>query len=54
MLVAGIDCGTQSTKVVVYDPGKRDIVAESQAPHELIARDDRTREQFGSGSAESR
>lgn len=45
MLIAGIDCGTQSTKVVVYDPDARTIVAEAQAPHELIAGDDGTREQ---------
>jgi xylulokinase len=45
MYVAGIDCGTQSTKVVVYDPEKKNIIAEAQAPHELIAKDDGTREQ---------
>lgn len=32
----GIDCGTQSTKVVIYDPDKRAIVAEGRAPHELL------------------
>jgi len=45
MYVAGIDCGTQSTKLVVYDPQARTIVARSQAPHDLIAEDDGTREQ---------
>jgi xylulokinase len=45
MYVAGIDCGTQTTKVVVYDPEKKDLIAEAQAPHELIAKDDGTREQ---------
>jgi xylulokinase len=43
--VAGIDCGTQSTKVVVYDPEQKTLVAEAQATHELVARDDGTREQ---------
>ena len=45
MYVAGIDCGTQSTKVVVYDPEKKTIIAEAQAPHKLISKEDGTREQ---------
>jgi xylulokinase len=32
-LVAGVDCSTQSTKVVLIDPESGDIVAQAQAPH---------------------
>ena len=46
--VAGIDTGTQSTKVVVYDYESRTIVAEGSAAHELISRNDGTREQEAS------
>ena len=41
----GIDCGTQSTKVVLRDPDTGAVVAVGRAPHELIERDDGTREQ---------
>lgn len=41
----GIDCGTQSTKVVLRDPATGEVVAVGRAPHELIERDDGTREQ---------
>ena len=41
----GIDCGTQSTKVVLRDPETGEVVAVGHAPHELIERDDGTREQ---------
>ena len=41
----GIDCGTQSTKVVLRDPESGAIVALGRAPHDLIERDDGTREQ---------
>src|SRR4029077_14868465 len=41
----GIDCGTQSTKVVLRDPDTGEIVSLGRAPHELIERDDGTREQ---------
>jgi len=44
-LVAGIDAGTQSIKVVVYDPDARAILASSTAPLELISGDDGSREQ---------
>jgi len=43
--VCGIDLGTQSCKVVVYDYEKKVIVAQSQAPLELIAENNGTREQ---------
>jgi len=41
----GVDCGTQSTKVVLRDPATGEIVAVGRAPHELVERDDGTREQ---------
>jgi len=43
--VCGIDLGTQSCKLVVYDYRKKAIVAESHAPVDIIARNDGTREQ---------
>ncbi|MET0549173.1 MAG: xylulokinase [Xanthomonas sp.] len=44
-LVAGIDAGTQSLKVVVYDPVGRSVVASSSAPLDLDAAADGSREQ---------
>ena len=44
-LTAGIDAGTQSVKVVVYDDDARRVVASANAPLELISGDDGTREQ---------
>ncbi|MBL7005557.1 MAG: xylulokinase [Spirochaetia bacterium] len=44
-ITAGIDTGTQSTKVVFYDYDKKQIAASSSAQHNLISRDDGTREQ---------
>src|SRR5256886_12246068 len=41
----GVDCGTQSTKVVLRDPATGAVVAVGRAAHELIERDDGTREQ---------
>jgi len=41
----GIDCGTQSTKVVLRDAATGEVVAVGRAPHELVERDDGTREQ---------
>ena len=43
--VCGIDLGTQSCKLVVYDYTKKTIVAQSQAALDLIALNDGTREQ---------
>ena len=42
---AGIDAGTQSLKVVVYDPAARTLVASASAPLDLISGDDGSREQ---------
>lgn len=44
-IVAGIDTGTQSTKVICYDAGRKEVVASVSAPHAMISRDDGTREQ---------
>ena len=44
-LVAGIDAGTQSVKVVVYDAAARAIVASASTPLGLISGDDGSREQ---------
>lgn len=46
--VAGIDTGTQSTKVLIYDYEGQRIVAQASAAHELISRTDGTREQEAS------
>ena len=43
--VCGIDLGTQSCKLVVYDYEKKTVVARSQASLELTARNDGSREQ---------
>ena len=43
--VCGIDLGTQSCKLIVYDFEKKTIIAESQAALDLIAENDGTREQ---------
>ncbi|MDR2482714.1 MAG: xylulokinase [Treponema sp.] len=43
--VCGIDLGTQSCKVVIYDYEKKSVLARSQAPLELIAQNDGAREQ---------
>jgi xylulokinase len=44
----GIDIGTQSTKVIFYDWERREVAAEASAPHQMISRDDGTREQDAS------
>lgn len=43
--VCGIDLGTQSCKVVLYEFGRKVVVARSQAPLDMIARNDGSREQ---------
>jgi xylulokinase len=44
-LFLGIDCGTQGTRAVVLDAAKGAVVSEGHAAHQLIERDDGTREQ---------
>ncbi len=46
--VCGIDLGTQSCKILVYDYERLSIVAQSQASLDMIARNDGTREQEAS------
>lgn len=41
----GIDCGTQSTKVVILNPNSGSIIAQGSAPHELISNAQGAREQ---------
>jgi D-xylulose kinase len=41
----GIDCGTQSTKAVLMDAGNEKLLAVGRADHEIVERDDGTREQ---------
>ena len=41
----GVDCGTQSTKVLVVDASSEEVLGSGQAKHELIQRADGTREQ---------
>ena len=45
MFAAGVDAGTQSIKVVVYDSDEKRIVASSSSPLSLIEGDDGLREQ---------
>ncbi|MBN2801665.1 MAG: xylulokinase [Deltaproteobacteria bacterium] len=44
-LTLGIDVGTQSTKVVLYDAEKKMICAAGSSPHKIISRSDGTSEQ---------
>jgi xylulokinase len=41
----GVDCGTQSTKVLVVDAATEEVLGIGRAPHELVERTDGTREQ---------
>ncbi|MDR2797278.1 MAG: xylulokinase [Treponema sp.] len=43
--VCGIDLGTQSCKVLIYDYEKKSVLARAQAPVDMIAENDGTREQ---------
>ena len=47
-VVAGIDIGTQSTKVIIYDEATKEIIASASSPHSLYSLDDGTREQEAS------
>jgi xylulokinase len=44
-LVLGIDLGTQSTKVLVYDADERTTLSITQAPHDIVQKADGTSEQ---------
>jgi xylulokinase len=47
-IIAGIDCGTQSTKVLCFDSKTKKVVSQSSYKHTLISKDDGTREQEAS------
>ncbi|OHS96032.1 xylulokinase [Tritrichomonas foetus] len=47
-IVAGIDNGTQSTKVICYDVLQKKVVDVGQSKHDLIVENDGTREQKAS------
>lgn len=47
-IVAGIDCGTQSTKVICYDSIKKEIISKATSEHDIISKEDGTREQMAS------
>jgi xylulokinase len=51
--MCGIDLGTQSLKIILYDPEARETLASAQASLGMIARDDGTREQEASWYAEA-
>lgn len=44
-LYIGIDCGTQGTKVIIYDSKKKHVVGEGNTPHRIISNDSGAREQ---------
>lgn len=44
----GIDLGTQSIKVIIYDPDAKEILARASCPLELISNQDGTAEQLAS------
>ncbi|GIU32952.1 xylulokinase [Shewanella schlegeliana] len=44
-IVAGVDCGTQGTKVILVDINTSAVLAECSAPHELISESNGRREQ---------
>ncbi|MCK9191502.1 MAG: xylulokinase [Sphaerochaetaceae bacterium] len=47
-IIAGIDCGTQSTKVLCFDSKTKKVVALQSFKHTLISKEDGTREQEAS------
>ena len=44
-ITVGIDCGTQSTKVLCYDSETKEVLKVASSSHQLISKDDGTREQ---------
>ncbi|MCY1152742.1 MAG: xylulokinase [Sphaerochaetaceae bacterium] len=47
-ITAGIDCGTQSTKVLCYDSQTKEVLIVTTSSHQLISKEDGTREQKAS------
>ncbi len=41
----GIDCGTQGTKAVLFDPKSGQVIGRGHSPHELIVNTNGRREQ---------
>lgn len=41
----GIDCGTQGTKTILFDPERGEVVARAQAPHAIVSEGNGRREQ---------
>ncbi|MDR2601642.1 MAG: xylulokinase [Spirochaetaceae bacterium] len=52
MTAAGIDMGTQSVKVVLYDSVQKKVIAQAQSPFEVIAESNGAREQKAAWYAE--
>lgn len=46
MITCGIDNGTQSTKVMIYDSTLKKVLSLTSSKHQIISRDDGTREQM--------
>lgn len=46
MVVAGLDFGTQSVKLLVYDTEEKRVIADSSHPFDLISKDGGVREQM--------
>ncbi|MDG1438420.1 MAG: FGGY family carbohydrate kinase, partial [Emcibacteraceae bacterium] len=46
--VIGIDIGTQSIKVVIYHPGRKEVLASASQPFELTSKEDGSMEQQAS------
>ncbi len=44
-ITVGIDCGTQSTKVLCYDSIKKEVLSTVSSSHKMISKEDGTREQ---------
>lgn len=44
-MFVGIDCGTQSTKVVIYEVASGQVISRGQAAHDLVSASDGTKEQ---------
>ncbi|NQZ31760.1 MAG: xylulokinase [Oceanospirillaceae bacterium] len=47
-MFVGIDCGTQSTKVIIFEVATGQVISRGQASHDLITAEDGTREQHPS------
>lgn len=48
MITCGIDNGTQSTKVMIYDSTQKEVLSLTSSKHNLISKEDGSREQLAS------